>query len=241
MLEDAERRQVNEVFVRNWLHDLKEASFDLEDVLDERDTAILKIKIQKLEFGVSEKVRFCRFNSFLCFSRVGQRRHIDRRMKDVRERLSVIAFEREEYFMSLAMRSFFQDFEKDYAGNIIRCKMHDLVHDFAQFLMKDECFIMEVDGVTEKTRPLIEKVRLATFVLAFGAPFPVSTWEGKSERNFFVLGSTNTTINPGILLHLSGLRTLNLSGPFLRIERTSFFFVGQVESAGRECRVYRKR
>ncbi|CAB4303505.1 unnamed protein product [Prunus armeniaca] len=117
----------------------------------------------------------------------------------------------QEYFMNLAMRSFFQDFEKDYKGNIIRCKMHDLVHDFAQFLTEFECFIMEVDGVTEKTMPVIEKFRHSTFVLAPGAPFPLSTWEGKSLRTLFILGSTNTTINPGILLHLSGLRTLNLS------------------------------
>ncbi|KAK4395130.1 putative disease resistance protein RGA1 [Sesamum angolense] len=39
-----------------------------------------------------------------------------------------------EYFNNLRMRSFFQDFE-DY-GDIIYCKMHDIVHDFAQFLRK---------------------------------------------------------------------------------------------------------
>ena len=34
-----------------------------------------------------------------------------------------------EYFENLAIRSFFQDFEKDVNnGNIRRCKMHDIVH-----------------------------------------------------------------------------------------------------------------
>ncbi|KAK4748812.1 hypothetical protein SAY87_015398 [Trapa incisa] len=33
--------------------------------------------------------------------------------------------------MKLASRSFFQDFERDGHGNIIRCKMHDLMHDLA--------------------------------------------------------------------------------------------------------------
>ena len=45
-----------------------------------------------------------------------------------------------EYFESLAMLSFFQDFVKDYGGKIIRCKMHDIVHDFAQLMTKNECF-----------------------------------------------------------------------------------------------------
>ena len=39
----------------------------------------------------------------------------------------------EEYFENLALRSFFQEFEKDGDdGKIIGCKMHDIVHDFAQ-------------------------------------------------------------------------------------------------------------
>ncbi|GLT80537.1 hypothetical protein SLA2020_519720 [Shorea laevis] len=49
----------------------------------------------------------------------------------------------EDYFNDLSMRSFFQDFEKDAIGGIIRCKMHDIVHDFAQFLTRGECLIME--------------------------------------------------------------------------------------------------
>ncbi|KAL0009482.1 hypothetical protein SO802_010984 [Lithocarpus litseifolius] len=57
--------------------------------------------------------------------------------------LEVIA---EEYFGKLAMRSFFQDFEKDEYNDdeIIGCKMHDIVHDFAQFMTKNESF--EIDG-----------------------------------------------------------------------------------------------
>ncbi|KAM4068194.1 hypothetical protein ACB094_M008500 [Castanea mollissima] len=52
----------------------------------------------------------------------------------------------EEYFEKLAMHSFFQDFEKDEDsdGRIIGCKMHDIVHDFAQFMIKNESF--KIDG-----------------------------------------------------------------------------------------------
>ncbi|GFQ04518.1 putative disease resistance protein rga3 [Phtheirospermum japonicum] len=44
----------------------------------------------------------------------------------------------QQYFDNLAMRSLFQDFEKDeLEGKIKECKMHDIVHDFAQFLRKN--------------------------------------------------------------------------------------------------------
>ncbi|KAL8486819.1 hypothetical protein ACS0TY_023493 [Phlomoides rotata] len=42
-----------------------------------------------------------------------------------------------ECFDVLAMRSLFQDFQKDYRlDEIYSCKMHDIVHDFAQYLRK---------------------------------------------------------------------------------------------------------
>ncbi|XP_050133850.1 putative disease resistance protein RGA3 isoform X2 [Malus sylvestris] len=112
-----------------------------------------------------------------------------------------------EYFMDLVTRSLFQVFEKDHQGDIIRCKMHDIVHDFAQFLTKSECFI----GVAEEYNLVTEKIRHCTFVRAPDAAFPVSTWNGNSLRTLLILGSTNTAINPAIFSHLSSLRTLDLS------------------------------
>ncbi|XP_031275675.1 disease resistance protein RGA2-like [Pistacia vera] len=55
----------------------------------------------------------------------------------------------QEYFDYLASRSLFQDFVKDDHDNIVGCKMHDLVHDFAQFLTKNECLHIEVNGLKE--------------------------------------------------------------------------------------------
>ncbi|KAK4424663.1 putative disease resistance protein RGA3 [Sesamum alatum] len=49
-----------------------------------------------------------------------------------------------DYFEDLAMRSFFQDLLIDVRKDrIIKCKMHDMIHDFAQFLAKNECLIVE--------------------------------------------------------------------------------------------------
>jgi hypothetical protein len=53
---------------------------------------------------------------------------------DSKENMEIIA---REYFENLAIRSFFQDFEKDEDDGQIRgCKMHDIVHDFAQLMSK---------------------------------------------------------------------------------------------------------
>ncbi|KAH9664893.1 hypothetical protein KPL70_020155 [Citrus sinensis] len=61
-----------------------------------------------------------------------------------REDMEVVG---EEYFESLAMHSLFQDFERsEHDGRkIIRCKMHDIVHDFSQFLTKTECSALDVN------------------------------------------------------------------------------------------------
>ncbi|KAF6164875.1 hypothetical protein GIB67_017078 [Kingdonia uniflora] len=41
------------------------------------------------------------------------------------------------------MHSFFQDFVRDDEGNIISCKMHDIVHNLVQILTQNECLFMK--------------------------------------------------------------------------------------------------
>lgn len=54
-----------------------------------------------------------------------------------------------EYFMELVSRSFFQDIEEDTYGNIIRCKMHDLMHDLAQSVSENNCITINNSHVME--------------------------------------------------------------------------------------------
>ncbi|KAL5714836.1 hypothetical protein ACHQM5_016743 [Ranunculus cassubicifolius] len=135
----------------------------------------------------------------------------------------------EQYFDDLAMRSFFQDFEKDKDGSIIGCKMHDLVHDFAQFLTKTECSILEknddgsssdkvrhINALDIKSPTIVKAKNLRTLITR-------SSEEALSEsfhqimclRTLDVSGSYIENLPSGVdkLLHL---RYLDLSYTYLR-------------------------
>lgn len=125
-----------------------------------------------------------------------------------------------DYFEILARRSFFQDFEKDKVdGSIQRCKMHDIVHDFAQFLTKKECIIIEVDGVNELGRGFdSRKARHSTVVVAAPAPFPSSIFNAVRLRTLLVRhddGRGIVSALPDICHHLTCLRALNLKNSLI--------------------------
>ncbi|XP_030937839.1 putative disease resistance protein RGA3 [Quercus lobata] len=64
------------------------------------------------------------------------------------------------YFNILLATSFFQNATKDAYGEIISCKMHDLVHDFAISISKSEIRILEGDSVdnVSKVQPLFVRL-----------------------------------------------------------------------------------
>jgi hypothetical protein len=49
VLNDAEKRQVKEEAVKLWLEKLKDACYEMDDVVDEWNTAMIKSEIQKEE------------------------------------------------------------------------------------------------------------------------------------------------------------------------------------------------
>ena len=51
----------------------------------------------------------------------------------------------DQYFEELLSRSLFQDIEKDDNNNILSCKMHDLIHNLAELVVKSEIFILTDD------------------------------------------------------------------------------------------------
>lgn len=96
----------------------------------------------------------------------------------------------EEYFEKLVMHSFFQDFEKgdNDDDKIIRCKMHDMVHDFAQLMSTNECFTTCVD----KELVIIDgkSARHLTLELNEETQYPESIYNAKNLRTLLFFGSS---------------------------------------------------
>ena len=55
MLNDAEKRQVKEEAVKLWLDKLKDISYEMDDVLDEWNTVMIKAEVEKQEKQEEEK------------------------------------------------------------------------------------------------------------------------------------------------------------------------------------------
>ncbi|XP_062093320.1 putative disease resistance protein RGA3 [Humulus lupulus] len=113
------------------------------------------------------------------------------------------------------MRSFFQDFIKDDDGVITHCKMHDIVHDFAQFLTSDECVTLVVDNnIEEKLKLLDEKARHLCLEVGAGTEVLVMKYKRmnlKNLRSLLVLPYTGTISDDASLFSdLVFIRTLTL-------------------------------
>ncbi|KAK8331671.1 hypothetical protein V6Z11_A10G089800 [Gossypium hirsutum] len=107
----------------------------------------------------------------------------------------------EEYFDELHMRSFFQDFRGDELdSDIIKYKMHDLIHDFLLVLMKTECvMLVNHDSEELKLDLSCERARYGTLIRKEAAP---------TEPNIFRFRK--------LFDQLTCLRTLNLSNGLFR-------------------------
>nr|XP_028962690.1 putative disease resistance protein RGA3 isoform X2 [Malus domestica]XP_028962691.1 putative disease resistance protein RGA3 isoform X2 [Malus domestica] len=120
-------------------------------------------------------------------------------------------------FDNLAMRSFFQDFQEGRDGNIWRCKMHDIVHDFLQYLTQHECFTMEVKGGNNTIKPLGDKIRHLTLMLAPEGPLSCVSFSSCDLRTLASFDSKFTIVDSTLMLQLKHLRTLNLSGNSIEV------------------------
>ncbi|KAJ6882810.1 disease resistance protein RGA3 isoform X2, partial [Populus alba x Populus x berolinensis] len=124
----------------------------------------------------------------------------------------------EEYFQVLVARSFFQDCKK-YGLENIRFKMHDIVHDFAQYMTKNECLTVDVNalgGATVETS--IERVRHLSMMLSEDTSFPKSIHKAKGLRSLLI-HTRDPSVGaalPDLFKQLTCIRSLNLSGSFIK-------------------------
>jgi hypothetical protein len=122
----------------------------------------------------------------------------------------------DEYFKDLLWRSFFEEVVNEYG--ILKYKLHDLIHDLAQFIAGEECKLANFDGknINEKIRHVscpffidlsfIETLRssvkgykVRTFLLTFG------------ENRIYPAIQNESTLNT-ILWSFKSLRALDIHG-----------------------------
>uniref|UniRef100_A0A7N2R4F9 Uncharacterized protein n=1 Tax=Quercus lobata TaxID=97700 RepID=A0A7N2R4F9_QUELO len=105
VLEDAEKKQVSDKAVELWLDKLKEAAYDVDNVLDELDTAIIKAKIEEEEekaetTTATAKVWPCISCISWLFTKIKKLVHrhgIVQEIKKLNETLDEIAKEKDRY------------------------------------------------------------------------------------------------------------------------------------------------
>ncbi|XP_020533938.1 putative disease resistance protein RGA3 [Jatropha curcas] len=121
----------------------------------------------------------------------------------------------EKYFQNLVALSFFEDFRKNDYGGVISCKMCDIVHEFAQYIRKNECFSIEVNDHEDlRTETLGKEIRHLRLMLGKEMSFPISFYKLKNLRSLWIQCKGNSKIGaalPSIFSGLTCLRTLNLS------------------------------
>uniref|UniRef100_A0A2N9FLG2 NB-ARC domain-containing protein n=1 Tax=Fagus sylvatica TaxID=28930 RepID=A0A2N9FLG2_FAGSY len=104
VLNDAEKRQVKEEAVKLWLDKLKDVSYEMDDVLDEWNTAMIKAAIEKeqeeekAETSTAKKRKVLPLIPSFNFS-ILHHRDIAHKIKELNEKLDEIVKEREMYWV----------------------------------------------------------------------------------------------------------------------------------------------
>ena len=108
-----------------------------------------------------------------------------------------------EYFENLVIRSFFQE---SWEFIDIRYKMHDIVHDFAQSIAKNECFIISSDIESELDYNNTRHLRLE---ILKESRFPLSIDNAKNLRTLIFFNQSGYNIS-NLFQNFRLLRVLTL-------------------------------
>lgn len=116
-----------------------------------------------------------------------------------------------DYFNDLTWMFFFQDVNKDSDGNVLDCKMHDLIHDLAQSVVGGEFVVLEHGHIP---RHLAQTRHSSVVCDSDLQTIPESLYEAKKLRTLNLLFSKGDLgeAPPKLFSSFRYLRTLNLSG-----------------------------
>ncbi|KAL6144645.1 hypothetical protein ACLB2K_055336 [Fragaria x ananassa] len=147
VLKDAEKRQVKEAVVQDWLDKLKQVSYEMDNVLDEWNTESGKQQLEKQEHEgennlVSEEKKVCFSipSPCFCFGQVGRvivRRDIALKIKDLNSRLTLIAEERQRYQFQSTATSGIEQPERPKSTSLV-----DVSNVSKIFVREDEKYIL---------------------------------------------------------------------------------------------------
>ncbi|XP_047339587.1 putative disease resistance protein RGA3 [Impatiens glandulifera] len=115
----------------------------------------------------------------------------------------------------LCWRSFFQDEKSDQYGIYETCKMHDLIHDLAQSVMKNECYTLDVNSSSDGLR---REIRHVSAMVDEFVKTPVRSFKKIGGLQSLMLNGRDVYRNVkiqkiclSVLKELSALRVLELS------------------------------
>ncbi|KAL8522060.1 hypothetical protein ACS0TY_012276 [Phlomoides rotata] len=103
VLDDAENRRFKDKKINYWLSRLEQAAYEMEDVLDEWDYALLKSQMEEHRskaIVAAPKQMVCSFlpsSSCLCFKKVAFKHNIGKKILGVKAKLDDILNERDQY------------------------------------------------------------------------------------------------------------------------------------------------
>ncbi|GKU86385.1 hypothetical protein SLEP1_g918 [Rubroshorea leprosula] len=104
-----------------------------------------------------------------------------------------------EYISYLAARSFFHDFLLDTDGIKSTWKMHDIMHDFAQFLMINDGIVIEVNPEGNSMTDLSSrKAHYLTACIPEGHCHPTSIYGAEKLHSLMIISGENAVTNEAV-------------------------------------------
>ncbi|GLU07683.1 hypothetical protein SLE2022_246310 [Rubroshorea leprosula] len=122
-----------------------------------------------------------------------------------------LELEGREYISYLAACSFFHDFQLDPDGLKSTWKMHDILHDFAQFLMINDGIVIQVNPGGNSVIDLSSRnARYLTACIPEGHCLPTSIYGAEKLRSLMIISGENAITNEAVRIIFNQAKQLRL-------------------------------